>query len=114
MDSAHRLEWRSLHDASLYSDFPELRREACEKALHLVTPARRILAGAKAFGEMAKAVPGLRVFRVLYRVPGCCPMMEGLYRLIARHRGKISGILGAKGACDVPPKRRVDTSKKGR
>jgi predicted DCC family thiol-disulfide oxidoreductase YuxK len=104
LDSAHRLEWRTFFDPKLYQEFPKLSKEECAKALHVVTPRGRIFSGAAAFGEMAKVVPALRLIRVFYNLPGACPVMEGIYNAIAKHRG---------GTCPVKS-RRVDTPRKDR
>lgn len=108
MDSAHRLQWRSLRDPEVYKEFPQLSPAACEKAIHVVTPRKKVFVGGAAFGEMAKAVPALRMFRAFYNIPGACPVIEELYAFIAKHRGQVDQLLGGSGTC------RIDSRKKRR
>ena len=62
-------------------------------ALHVIRPDGSFVSGGKAVLEVASEVPRLRPLAVLGRLPIVNRLVEPLYRLVARHRHRLSRLI---------------------
>jgi predicted DCC family thiol-disulfide oxidoreductase YuxK len=62
-------------------------------ALHVFRPDGSSVSGGKAVLEVASAVPRLRPIAALGRLPIVNRLVEPLYRLVARHRHRLSRLI---------------------
>lgn len=84
---------------ALLEDMDPARRMA---SWHLVTTQGAVRSGAAAVGPLARMLPGGRpIAYVAELFPG---LTELAYRQVARHRGTLGRVIGAK-ACSVDPSR---------
>ena len=67
-------------------------RPVLEEAAHVVLPDGSVHAGARAFFEICRYLPGGGLIRALLRVPGALPLAERLYTWIARRWGPVGGL----------------------
>ncbi len=74
--------------------FPWMDEGACLEAMQLVLPDGRVLAGDAAIPELLKRLRGWRWVAVLFRIPGVTLVAPHVYAWIARHRYRISCMLG--------------------
>ena len=81
-DRADYIAYRELGDR-----FPEIPREVFAASVQLIFPDGEVFSAAHAVFRLLALVPGRSVPLWLYqRVPGFRPVVETVYRLIARHR----------------------------
>jgi len=66
---------------------------ALSSALHVVEPDGRWVSGAEAVLRIAETVPRLRPMARLGRLRLVNPLIDPLYRLVARHRHRLSRLL---------------------
>ena len=66
-------------------------------ALHVVEPNGRLTSGGRAVLRIAETIPRLRPIARLGRLPVVNGLVEPLYRLIARHRHRLSRLLPPAG-----------------
>jgi predicted DCC family thiol-disulfide oxidoreductase YuxK len=66
-------------------------------ALHVVEPNGRLTSGGAAILQIAETIPRLRAIARLGRLPVVNGLVEPLYRLIARHRHRLSRLLPPAG-----------------
>lgn len=71
-----------------------LEPSALSSALHVVESDGSWISGGEAVLRIAEAVPRLRPIARLGRLPVVNLLVEPLYRLVARHRHRLSRILG--------------------
>jgi len=88
-DRRGRLRFAPLQDAAALACLPPLGREALEGAMHLVSPAGGVWAGALALPPMLRLLPGGRVCAALLAVPGVERTAEYVYRSVARYRHRL-------------------------
>ncbi len=102
LDRSRRLRLVPLQSAS--TDLPAVAALAAARhlstTLHVVHATGDLATGGEAVLRICEAVPQLRPLAVLGRFPVVRPLVEPLYRLVARHRGGISRAIGT--ACGVP------------
>src|SRR5262249_50038092 len=72
------------------SRFPQVSEDACLRAMQLVLPDGRVLAGADAVPELLRRIRGLGS---LFAVPMMRPLSRRVYGWIARNRMKLSCVL---------------------
>lgn len=53
----------------------------------------KVLSGAEAFGAMWRAIPMLRPFGLLARIPAVLWLLERAYRIFLRHRPKLQRLV---------------------
>jgi len=70
---------------------------ALSSALHVIEPDGRWISGGEAVLRIAETVPRLRPIARLGRLPLVNPLVEPLYRLVARHRHRLSRLLRSAG-----------------
>jgi predicted DCC family thiol-disulfide oxidoreductase YuxK len=70
--------------------YPSITEEACMRAMQLVLPDGRVLAGADAVPELLRRIGGLGWLAGLFAVPGMRPVARRVYAWIARNRMRIS------------------------
>jgi len=92
------MERRSFRDPGVLDAFPGIPAEACERAMHLVTPDGRVLAGAEAIVASLRTRPLLGAAALVYFVPGLRLTCDVLYDLVARNRLRWFGT--APHSCD--------------
>ncbi|MGH2488097.1 MAG: thiol-disulfide oxidoreductase DCC family protein [Candidatus Limnocylindria bacterium] len=101
--AARRLEKLDRHDRLTLVPFQELetrgrvirgpRPGELAGALHVFRPDGSSVSGGHAVLEVASAVPSLRPIAALGRLPIVNRLVEPLYRLIARHRHRLSRLI---------------------
>lgn len=64
-------------------------RAQLERAAHVVLPDGRVYAGARAFFEICRYLPGGGLIRALLRLPGGLPLAERIYEWVARRWGPV-------------------------
>lgn len=69
--------------------FPQVPEEACLRAMHLVLPDGRVLAGADAVPEILARLPRWRWLARAFEVPGARPLARRLYAWIANNRMRL-------------------------
>ena len=72
------------------SRFPDIREEACLNALHLVTPAGRILTGDKSLPEILCNLRYFRWLTIFFKMPVISLLSYFVYRRVANNRYIIS------------------------
>ncbi|GIW52932.1 MAG: hypothetical protein KatS3mg081_2287 [Gemmatimonadales bacterium] len=71
---------------------PGLARRGVEelrKAVHLVTSDGRVFSGARAVREVCRYLPGGRLVRLCFSLPGVMPLAERAYGWISRRYGPV-------------------------
>ncbi|WP_043711078.1 thiol-disulfide oxidoreductase DCC family protein [Corallococcus macrosporus] len=91
---------RSFREEGVLEAFPGVTADRCERAMQLVLPDGRVVEGLEAIVRAVGRRPLGRLLWVYY-VPGLRQLLDGLYRLVARHRFRIAGRQCPDGACAV-------------
>ncbi|HEY5996851.1 MAG TPA: DUF393 domain-containing protein [Candidatus Deferrimicrobiaceae bacterium] len=73
--------------------FPRIPRADCRRAVHLVLPGGRVLAGGAAAPEIVARLPRYRLAAPLLRVPVVRALVSLAYRAVARNRRRIGHLL---------------------
>jgi predicted DCC family thiol-disulfide oxidoreductase YuxK len=68
---------------------PEISEEACLRAMQLVLPDGRVLAGADAVPELLCRLRGWRWVASIFGLPPVLPVTRRLYAWVARHRMRL-------------------------
>jgi predicted DCC family thiol-disulfide oxidoreductase YuxK len=87
-------ECHKLQEEELYSKFPSLNRDACEKELKLVKQNGRIYGGGDAVVRICLKLPLLFPVGLLFILPPLRPLVRWLYRKVADNRHWISSQCG--------------------
>lgn len=94
LDTRGRLTLVSFQDLAPRSDETDGPRPGeLTGALHVFRPDGSSLSGGKAVLEVASAIPRLRPIAALGRLPIVNRLVEPLYRLVARHRHRLSRLI---------------------
>ncbi|MGH7277781.1 MAG: thiol-disulfide oxidoreductase DCC family protein [Candidatus Rokuibacteriota bacterium] len=70
--------------------YPQISEAACLRAMQLVLPDDRVLAGADAVPELLVRIRGLGWLARVFALPGVRPLARRVYAWIARNRMRIS------------------------
>ncbi|MFZ4712524.1 MAG: thiol-disulfide oxidoreductase DCC family protein [Bacteriovoracaceae bacterium] len=62
LDSAHKLNFSSIHQEEIYSQFPNLKKEDCHKIIHLIDENGKIHQGPEVIQYMAHIIPSISKF----------------------------------------------------
>ena len=101
LDLGRVLEFTSLHDPSVGSDFPELAHDDLLAQMVVVDTAGRARGGAEAVRYLSRRLPLLWPLAVPMHIPGTLPLWAALYRFVARNRMRIAGSC-EDGTCKLP------------
>jgi predicted DCC family thiol-disulfide oxidoreductase YuxK len=101
LDLGRVLEFTSLHDPSVGSDFPELAHDDLLAQMVVVDTAGRARGGAEAVRYLSRRLPLLWPLAVPLHIPGTLPLWAVLYRFVARNRMRIAGSC-EDGTCKLP------------
>jgi predicted DCC family thiol-disulfide oxidoreductase YuxK len=101
LDLGRVLEFTSLHDPSVGSDFPELAHDDLLAQMVVVDTAGRARGGAEAVRYLSRRLPLLWPLAVPLHIPGTLPLWAALYRFVARNRMRIAGSC-EDGTCKLP------------
>jgi predicted DCC family thiol-disulfide oxidoreductase YuxK len=101
LDLGMVLEFTSLHDPSVGSDFPELAHDDLLAQMVVVDTAGRARGGAEAVRYLSRRLPLLWPLAVPLHIPGTLPLWAALYRFVARNRMRIAGSC-EDGTCKLP------------
>ena len=74
-------------------DMRTLSRAKLKDQMHLITPEGKVYRGAEAAGVLATLFPGSRLLGEFILLPGVRSVARRVYRLVARHRFKISRLV---------------------
>jgi acetyl esterase len=88
-DLAGRVGTVPFQDAAAWEGTPGLSRDALEQAMHLVSPAGRVFAGAAAASPLLKLLPGGWILAAPLALPGAGRIAAAAYRWVARHRHRL-------------------------
>jgi predicted DCC family thiol-disulfide oxidoreductase YuxK len=72
---------------------PDLQRADCMKAMHLVLPGGKVVAGEKALPEIFMRLRRYRIAALLFKLPGAGVLSRIVYRWFAGRRYRIAAIL---------------------
>ena len=56
------LNFISVKDEEIYTEFPELNRQECLEKIHMITSDKRIISGPEVVDELVKTMPGVSKF----------------------------------------------------
>ncbi len=94
LDGRQRLTLVPLQDLAPSDDLSDTPRPAeLAGALHVQRPDGSWISGGQAVLEVAAAVPRLRPIAALGRLPIVNRLVDPLYRLVARHRHRLSRLI---------------------
>jgi predicted DCC family thiol-disulfide oxidoreductase YuxK len=94
LDGHQRLTLVPIQDLTPGDELTDAPRPAeLAGALHVRRPDGSWLSGGQAVLEVAAAVPRLRPIAALGRLPVVNRLVDPLYRLVARHRHRLSGLI---------------------
>jgi predicted DCC family thiol-disulfide oxidoreductase YuxK len=96
--SGGRLQLQSFHDPGVLASHPELTRDACERAMQLVSPNGWVYPGAEAAAQALKFNPEIGWIGSLYYIPGVKQLADIAYRCMAANRYRFGGAC-ADGSC---------------
>lgn len=104
LDLGRRFDFRSLHEQSVATDFPELSRDELLSQMYVVDSAGLARGGADAVRYLTRKLVPLWPLAVLLHIPGTMPLWKACYRFIARNRYRIAGRSGScdSGTCKLP------------
>ncbi len=86
-----RIEALSFREPGVLERFPQVESQACERAMQLVLPDGRVLAGADAALAALALRPALAPLAWLGRLPGLRHLLRAGYRVIAANRSRLPG-----------------------
>ncbi len=101
LDRAKRLQFLSLHDSKVATDFPDLSYEQLMEQIWLVNRQGLRVGGADAIRYLAIRIPLLFPLVPFFYFPGSMPLWRWLYRLVAKYRYRIAGRNCENGACQL-------------
>jgi len=96
-DRHHTIEFVPAPERFQFGDLPDLSDDVVNARMHLVLPDGRIFTGGAAIPELLRLLPGGRVPRLLFLVPGIPRVAEKAYDLVARHRHRFGCAGGSCG-----------------
>lgn len=91
LDGWHRLEFVSLHDPQVATNYPNLTVEQLMEQMWITTPNGAQYGGAYAVRYLSRRLPILWPIAPLMHIPFSMPMWCFLYRQVAKYRYKIAG-----------------------
>ena len=94
---AHELEILPCRSPVRRERFPAIVDETCMRAMQLVLPDGRVLAGADAAPEILRRIPRWRWIATLFSLPGARPLARRVYGWIAGNRMRLSCRLRPRG-----------------
>jgi len=100
LDRAGRVEPVPLQDLASLPGAPGLSTAALERAIHLVSPAGSVFAGAEAAPPLLRLLPAGAVLAAPFAAPGVARVAAAAYRWVARRRHRFG--------CTSPACRRGD------
>jgi predicted DCC family thiol-disulfide oxidoreductase YuxK len=96
-DRHQRIELLPAGSRSQSPDLPHLSDDAVNARMHLVLPDGRVFAGGRAVPELLRLLPGGRLPRLAFVVPGVPWLAGALYDWVARRRHRFGCDGGACG-----------------
>jgi predicted DCC family thiol-disulfide oxidoreductase YuxK len=87
---ASELEILPCRSPARHTRFPQVSESACLRAMQLVLPDGRVLAGADAVPEILARIPRWRWLARLFDLPGVRPLARHVYAWIADNRMRLS------------------------
>ncbi|MFP4501950.1 MAG: thiol-disulfide oxidoreductase DCC family protein [Candidatus Hydrogenedentota bacterium] len=72
---------------------PQVTYAQCMRAMQLVLPDGTVYAGAAALPHILRHVPRWRLLAGVFALPGVRSLTPPLYRVVARNRGALAGLL---------------------
>jgi len=88
-DRARRVALVPFQATASWEGTPGLSRPALERAMHLVSPAGQVYAGAAAAFPLLRLLPGGALLAAPLAVPGAERLAAAAYRWVARHRHRL-------------------------
>jgi predicted DCC family thiol-disulfide oxidoreductase YuxK len=88
------LEFLPCQSAERRGRLPWLDEARCMEAIHVVLPDGRVLAGDAAIPEILRRLWGWRWLAALFRLPGASRLGPPVYAWVARHRYRMSCVIG--------------------
>jgi len=101
------VELASFQDPSVLGRFPDLTRDQCLQAMHLVEPDGHVFGGAEAVVAVLVTRGWLFAWTRLYYLPGLRWLADRAYRWVARNRYRLTGRAPCdETGCVLHPERR--------
>jgi predicted DCC family thiol-disulfide oxidoreductase YuxK len=88
-DTRRRVRAVPFQDAGALAALPPIPRPALEAAMHLVSPAGEVRAGADAMPAILRLLPAGRAAAWLFHVPGVPWLARRVYAAVARNRHRL-------------------------
>ncbi len=88
-DKYGRLRFVPFQDPAALAQLPAIPRASLEQAMHLVTPAGEVYAGATAVPVILRLLKWGRPLALAFRFPGVPAVAARIYRIVARNRHRL-------------------------
>lgn len=104
LDLGRRFDFRSCHEHSVATDFPELSHDELLSQMYVVDTKGCARGGADAVRYLSRKLVPLWPLALLLHIPGTMPFWKACYRFIARNRYRIAGHAAScdSGTCKLP------------
>jgi predicted DCC family thiol-disulfide oxidoreductase YuxK len=89
LDVYHKIHYRSIQDAQVFIDYPELNPTECASVVHLITENREILKGSQTITYLLKQFPGVQHFAWLLESEKGQKIVDFFYQKVDEIRHKI-------------------------
>ena len=78
-DTESLIQYKSVYDASVYVDFPELTEEDCEVEIHFITNEGKVLRGGDVIAYLVTILPAVKKFSWLVESNSAKKAMDAFY-----------------------------------
>ena len=85
LDKNNLYTFRSIYDDSIYSEFPQLKKEDCEEDVHMIHNGK-IFRGSEVIEEIIKNIPGVKKIAWLLDKDSAKTAMDAFYGQISEMR----------------------------
>jgi len=92
-EEAGSFEMLPCQSESLGKRFPSVEYSACMRAMHVVLPDGKVLAGEEALPDIFKRLKGFHFASTLFKLPGAKTLSRVFYRWFAERRYHVADVL---------------------
>jgi predicted DCC family thiol-disulfide oxidoreductase YuxK len=90
-DRAGRIDYVAYQQRAAVAGLPPITDDALDRAAHLVAPDGRVQAGARAMPLLLDYLPGGRLLKPFFYVPGVPWVADRIYAWVAANRHRLGG-----------------------
>ncbi len=90
-DRAGRIDYVAYQQRAVVAGLPPITDDALDRAAHLVAPDGRVQAGARAVPLLLDYLPGGRLLKPFFHVPGVPWVADRVYAWVAANRHRLGG-----------------------